>query len=652
MVSKLSHLQVELLGALLESGLTKETLIKALGEVDPYTLQSESQRAISAIQADKGEPCAEIPNLSNGMGESRMSEEETSDDGEEFTPPIMKELENLSPEEAAHQKAVVERLLQEDPWRVAKMVKSYLQQHNIPQREVVDTTGLNQSHLSQHLNKGTPMKTQKRAALYTWYVRKQREVAQQFTHAGQGLVAEEPMGDDLPIKKGRRNRFKWGPASQQILFQAYERQKNPSKEERETLVEECNRAECIQRGVSPSQAQGLGSNLVTEVRVYNWFANRRKEEAFRHKLAMDTYTGPQPSSAPPLTSHNSSSLQPPPAISPSKVHGMRYNQQPASEAESSSSNHHGNSSMVTTQTILHQVSPPGLEPSQNLLSTDTKLISAHGGPLPPVSTLTALHSLEQNPHTLSQQTQNLIMASLPGVMAIGAGETSSLAPAFTNTGASTLVIGLASTQAQSVPVINSMGSSLTTLQPVQFSQQLHPSYQQPIMQQVQSHINQSPFMATMAQIQSPHALYSHKSEVAQYAHTGLLPQTMVITDTANLSALTNLTPAKQVTRQGMVFIICLHCPETALNTTQPMLEQHIWHLVQVTLAGQSFSPHCLGNTIWNTGNIRAKFLVHCQAAMSLLGNRTTLLFPIQLAHIRRLIRGRSVSGTVAMFRKH
>ncbi|KAF1410021.1 Hepatocyte nuclear factor 1-alpha, partial [Eudyptes chrysocome] len=545
MVSKLSHLQVELLGALLESGLTKETLIKALSEVEPYVLQSESQRAINALQTEKGEPCPDIPNLPNGMGESRLSEDETSDDGEEFTPPIMKELENLSPEEAAHQKAVVERLLQEDPWRVAKMVKSYLQQHNIPQREVVDTTGLNQSHLSQHLNKGTPMKTQKRAALYTWYVRKQREVAQQFTHAGQGILTEEPMGDDLPTKKGRRNRFKWGPASQQILFQAYERQKNPSKEEREALVEECNRAECIQRGVSPSQAQGLGSNLVTEVRVYNWFANRRKEEAFRHKLAMDTFSGPQPTSAPPLTPHNSSSLQPPSALSPSKVHGVRYNQQPASEAESSSSNHHGNSSMVTTQTILHQVSPPGLEPSQNLLSTDTKLVSAPGGTLPPVSTLTALHSLEQNPHALSQQTQNLIMASLPGVMAIGAGETSSLAPAFTNTGASTLVIGLASTQPQSVPVINSMGSSLTTLQPVQFSQQLHPSYQQPLMQQVQSHINQSPFMATMAQIQNPHALYGPKSEVAQYTHTGLLPQTMVITDTANLSALTNLTPTKQ-----------------------------------------------------------------------------------------------------------
>ncbi|KAI4068599.1 HNF1 homeobox A [Homo sapiens] len=138
------------------------------------------------------------------------------------------------------------------------------------------------------------------------------------------------------------------------------------------------------------------------------------------------------------------------------------------------------------------------------------------------------------------------MASLPGVMTIGPGEPASLGPTFTNTGASTLVIGLASTQAQSVPVINSMGSSLTTLQPVQFSQPLHPSYQQPLMPPVQSHVTQNPFMATMAQLQSPHALYSHKPEVAQYTHTGLLPQTMLITDTTNLSALASLTPTKQV----------------------------------------------------------------------------------------------------------
>ncbi|XP_055093735.1 hepatocyte nuclear factor 1-alpha isoform X3 [Symphalangus syndactylus] len=542
MVSKLSQLQTELLAALLESGLSKEALIQALGEPGPYLLAGEGP-------LDKGESCGggrgDLAELPNGLGETRGSEDETDDDGEDFTPPILKELENLSPEEAAHQKAVVETLLQEDPWRVAKMVKSYLQQHNIPQREVVDTTGLNQSHLSQHLNKGTPMKTQKRAALYTWYVRKQREVAQQFTHAGQGGLIEEPTGDELPTKKGRRNRFKWGPASQQILFQAYERQKNPSKEERETLVEECNRAECIQRGVSPSQAQGLGSNLVTEVRVYNWFANRRKEEAFRHKLAMDTYSGPPPGPGPgpALPAHSSPGL-PPPALSPSKVHGVRYGQPATSETAEVPSSSGG--PLVTVSTPLHQVSPTGLEPSHSLLSTEAKLVSAAGGPLPPVSTLTALHSLEQTSPGLNQQPQNLIMASLPGVMTIGPGEPASLGPTFTNTGASTLVIGLASTQAQSVPVINSMGSSLTTLQPVQFSQPLHPSYQQPLMPPVQSHVTQSPFMATMAQLQSPHALYSHKPEVAQYTHTGLLPQTMLITDTTNLSALASLTPTKQV----------------------------------------------------------------------------------------------------------
>ncbi|XP_065746630.1 hepatocyte nuclear factor 1-alpha isoform X2 [Phocoena phocoena] len=542
MVSKLSQLQTELLAALLESGLSKEALIQALGEPGPYLLAGDGP-------PDKGESCGgggrgELAELPNGLGETRGSEDETDDEGEDFTPPILRELENLSPEEAAHQKAVVETLLQEDPWRVAKMVKSYLQQHNIPQREVVDTTGLNQSHLSQHLNKGTPMKTQKRAALYTWYVRKQREVAQQFTHAGQGGLIEEPTGDELPTKKGRRNRFKWGPASQQILFQAYERQKNPSKEEREALVEECNRAECIQRGVSPSQAQGLGSNLVTEVRVYNWFANRRKEEAFRHKLAMDTYSGPPPGPGPgpALPAHGSPGL-PPPALSPGKVHGVRYGQPATSEGAEVPSSSGG--PLVTVSAPLHQVSPTGLEPSHSL-STEAKLVSATGGPLPPVSTLTALHSLEQTSPGLNQQPQNLIMASLPGVMAIGPGEPASLGPTFTNTGASTLVIGLASTQAQSVPVINSMGSSLTTLQPVQFSQPLHPSYQQPLMPSVQSHVAQSPFMATMAQLQSPHALYSHKPEVAQYTHTGLLPQTMLITDTTNLSALASLTPTKQV----------------------------------------------------------------------------------------------------------
>lgn len=63
----------------------------------------------------------------------------------------------------------------------------------------------------------------------------------EFNQQNQGAGQLDDACAETPSKKMRRNRFKWGPASQQILYQAYDRQKNPSKEEREALVEECNR---------------------------------------------------------------------------------------------------------------------------------------------------------------------------------------------------------------------------------------------------------------------------------------------------------------------------------------------------------------------------------------------------------------------------
>ncbi|XP_065765034.1 hepatocyte nuclear factor 1-beta isoform X8 [Muntiacus reevesi] len=488
------------------------------------------------------------------------------------------------------------------------MIKGYMQQHNIPQREVVDVTGLNQSHLSQHLNKGTPMKTQKRAALYTWYVRKQREILRQFNQTVQssGNLTDKSSQDQLLFlfpefsqqsqgpgqsedacseptnKKMRRNRFKWGPASQQILYQAYDRQKNPSKEEREALVEECNRAECLQRGVSPSKAHGLGSNLVTEVRVYNWFANRRKEEAFRQKLAMDAYSSSQTHGLNTLLSHGSPHHQPS-TSPPNKLPGVRYSQQGSNEVTSSSTiSHHGNSAMVTSQSVLQQVSPASLDPGHNLLSPDGKMglhpipewytsakrwpafrlqsvrvkpcvlekpmpdaltaskqqtrmvkssareqISVSGGGLPPVSTLTNIHSLS---HHNPQQSQNLIMTPLSGVMAIAQ--------------------SLNSSQAQSVPVINSVAGSLAALQPVQFSQQLHSPHQQPLMQQSPgSHMAQQPFMAAVTQLQNSH-MYTHKQEPPQYSHTSRFPSAMVVTDTSSISTLTSMSSSKQCPLQA------------------------------------------------------------------------------------------------------
>ncbi|XP_066835641.1 hepatocyte nuclear factor 1-beta isoform X2 [Anser cygnoides] len=491
--------------------------------------------------------------------------------------PVAPGQEVLQPEPAA--------LSGEDPWRAAKMIKGYMQQHNIPQREVVDVTGLNQSHLSQHLNKGTPMKTQKRAALYTWYVRKQREILRQFNQTVQGCGnrTDKSSQDQLlflfpefnqqnqgagqlddacsetPSKKMRRNRFKWGPASQQILYQAYDRQKNPSKEEREALVEECNRAECLQRGVSPSKAHGLGSNLVTEVRVYNWFANRRKEEAFRQKLAMDAYSsGQPPHSMNLLLSHGSPHHNQPSASPPSKMPGVRYSQAASGEAASSGAiSHHGSGAMVTTsQAVLQQVSPAGLDPGHGLLSPDGKMISVSGGGLPPVSTLTNIHSLS---HHNAQQSQNLIMTPLSGVMAIAQSKHAPGTPPDPSCGALgtpaltvpalSLLPGLNTSQAQSVPVINSVAGSLAALQPVQFSQQLHSPHQQPLMQQSPSHMAQQPFMATVTQLPNSH-MYAHKQEPPQYSHTSRFPSAMVVTDTSSISTLTNMSSSKQCPLQA------------------------------------------------------------------------------------------------------
>ena len=52
---------------------------------------------------------------------------------------------------------------------VAQAIKRYMNQYSVPQREVVEKTGLNQSHLSQHFLHGVTMKRSKRIKLYHWF---------------------------------------------------------------------------------------------------------------------------------------------------------------------------------------------------------------------------------------------------------------------------------------------------------------------------------------------------------------------------------------------------------------------------------------------------------------------------------------------------
>lgn len=86
--SRLTALQEQLIWALLESGLSREVLIQAMGELE---------RNRASAGNEKGE---------RGDGES-------SEEGEmDFPPPIFRELEKLPPEEVSKLRTEVEHLLQ------------------------------------------------------------------------------------------------------------------------------------------------------------------------------------------------------------------------------------------------------------------------------------------------------------------------------------------------------------------------------------------------------------------------------------------------------------------------------------------------------------------------------------------------------------
>lgn len=122
MVSKLTSLQHELLSALLDSGVTRDVLIQALDDLDPsppgFGVKLENL-PISPAPPQSGKMSGTdsdskpvFHTLTNGHSKGKLSGDEGSDDGDDFdTPPILKELQSLNTEEAAEQRAELDRML-------------------------------------------------------------------------------------------------------------------------------------------------------------------------------------------------------------------------------------------------------------------------------------------------------------------------------------------------------------------------------------------------------------------------------------------------------------------------------------------------------------------------------------------------------------
>lgn len=114
MVSKLTSLQQELLSALLSSGVTKEVLVQALEELLPSSNFGVKLETLPLSPGSGAEPDTKpvFHTLTNGHAKGRLSGDEGSEDGDDYdTPPILKELQALNTEEAAEQRAEVDRML-------------------------------------------------------------------------------------------------------------------------------------------------------------------------------------------------------------------------------------------------------------------------------------------------------------------------------------------------------------------------------------------------------------------------------------------------------------------------------------------------------------------------------------------------------------
>uniref|UniRef100_A0A8C2X8C0 Homeobox-containing protein 1 n=1 Tax=Cyclopterus lumpus TaxID=8103 RepID=A0A8C2X8C0_CYCLU len=214
----------------------------------------------------------------------------------------------------------VEEYMRRDSNLVKEEIKTFLNNRRISQAIVGQVTGISQSYISQWLlQQGLEMSDSKRRAFYRWYLLernnpglrwsesqhsvspvRQRELLMHLlpwytaaaaaaqaqpgaTLSMRSLVKEEPdwrtgimSGDRAglvggPLRLRRGSRFTWRKECQSIMESFFMENQYPDEAKREEIANACNSV--IQKpGCKLSEFE-----RVTALKVYNWFANRRKE---------------------------------------------------------------------------------------------------------------------------------------------------------------------------------------------------------------------------------------------------------------------------------------------------------------------------------------------------------------------------------------
>ncbi|KAM8767256.1 homeobox-containing protein 1 isoform 3-T3 [Acanthopagrus schlegelii] len=298
--------QIDLLQRLRLSGMTKPQIIHALESLERLDPDHRPQHCDSQPAPSNNTPTAAAPAPSSSSSSSASSlslasaTTQTSGlDGAALSPSNSYEASPppLYPPSVAVQRSFSYDMMGEEEWDleekvdeymrrdsnlVKEEIKTFLNNRRISQAIVGQVTGISQSYISQWLlQQGLEMSDSKRRAFYRWYLLERNNPG--ATLSMRSLVKEEPdwrtgimTGDRTglvggPLRLRRGSRFTWRKECQSIMESFFMENQYPDEAKREEIANACNSV--IQKpGCKLSEFE-----RVTALKVYNWFANRRKE---------------------------------------------------------------------------------------------------------------------------------------------------------------------------------------------------------------------------------------------------------------------------------------------------------------------------------------------------------------------------------------
>ncbi|XP_070841416.1 homeobox-containing protein 1 isoform X3 [Chaetodon trifascialis] len=298
--------QIDLLQRLRLSGMTKPQIIHALESLERLDPDHRPSHCDSQPAPSNNTPttAAPAPSSSSSSSSSSLSlasaTTQTSGlDGAALSPSNSYEASPppLYPPSVAVQRSFSYDMMGEEEWDleekveeymrrdsnlVKEEIKTFLNNRRISQAIVGQVTGISQSYISQWLlQQGLEMSDSKRRAFYRWYLLERNNPG--ATLSMRSLVKEEPdwrtgimAGDRAglvggPLRLRRGSRFTWRKECQSIMESFFMENQYPDEAKREEIANACNSV--IQKpGCKLSEFE-----RVTALKVYNWFANRRKE---------------------------------------------------------------------------------------------------------------------------------------------------------------------------------------------------------------------------------------------------------------------------------------------------------------------------------------------------------------------------------------